>query len=245
MKKERIGFIDDVRGFALVAMIFYHAAFNLVQFSRRPLGWLSHIMESDVLEVVRVLFVIIFLLLAGICTRLTRRPFVRALKVGIGALLVTAATWLFVPADKIIFGILHLMAFSMLFYAVSAKVLCRIHPLLGSIVCALLGIFTFSVQEGFLGFGALRIALPASLYQSNIGIIFGFPPHTFQSFDYAPILPYLFFFLCGSFLVRLKLPTWKSHSRFFAFVGRHSLWVYLLHQPILWGIFLILERCGI
>ncbi len=245
MHKERIGFIDDVRGIALVAMIFYHAAFNVVQFSSFSIPWLSSLMESEMLEAVRVLFVIIFLLLAGICTRLTHRPFVRALKVGVGALLVTAATWIFVPEDKIIFGILHLMATSMLLYAVFGKFFCRIPPVFGLVASFLIGAFTFAVQDGFLGVTPFKIMMPDAWYQSGAGLIFGFAPQSFQSFDYVPIFPYFFFFLCGSFLARLRLPTWESHSRFFAWVGRHSLWVYLLHQPILWGIFLILERCGI
>lgn len=243
MQNTRIGWIDDLRGFSLCAMILYHAVFNLTDILFVSAPWLSRLMDSTVVETLQTLFVLIFLLLAGICTKLTRNAFLRAFKVFAGALLVTAVTYFAVPENVILWGILHLMAFSMFFYAIFGKLLMRIPPLLGFLFCLLLFIITFSLPAGFLGIANLQISLPASLYKNDMRLILGFAAPSFQSYDYVPVFPYIFMFLCGSFLSRLSLPKWKSHSRFFSYVGRHSLFVYLFHQPVLWGMIWIIERC--
>ena len=60
--------------------------------------------------------------------------------------------------------------------------------------------------------------------------------------DFFPIFPWLFVFLAGAFLGRYvkegRFPPflYKTHIRALAFVGRHSLLIYLAHQPLLFGI---------
>jgi uncharacterized membrane protein len=74
----------------------------------------------------------------------------------------------------------------------------------------------------------------------------GLPWKSFATSDYFPLLPYLGWFLLGSVIGRTAyrrkttlLPLVNSENpiiRFFSFCGRQSLWIYLLHQPILSGI---------
>ena len=65
----------------------------------------------------------------------------------------------------------------------------------------------------------------------------------FQSADYFPLFPYLGYFLLGACFGRIVYAQRKSlfprlsFSPFFCFCGRHSLALYLIHQPVL--IFLI------
>ena len=76
---------------------------------------------------------------------------------------------------------------------------------------------------------------------------FGLVNREFVSADYFPLLPHLGFFLLGAFmgktLYRQKqtlLPNVNPDLlplRFLRLCGKHSLWIYLLHQPILSGIF--------
>jgi uncharacterized membrane protein len=73
----------------------------------------------------------------------------------------------------------------------------------------------------------------------------------FASSDYFPILPNLGYFLVGAAigktLYRKKetlLPMVNPRNpilRCLQFFGRHSLWIYLLHQPILSGICMLLQ----
>ena len=78
----------------------------------------------------------------------------------------------------------------------------------------------------------------------------GLPWKDFSSSDYFPLLPYLGFFLMGSALGRSLyrnktslLPKVNERNfiiRFLSLCGKQSLWIYLLHQPILSGIFYVI-----
>ena len=71
----------------------------------------------------------------------------------------------------------------------------------------------------------------------------------FSSSDYFPLLPHLGWFLLGAALGRAlykekktRLP-WKGADsapiRFFCLCGRQSIWIYMLHQPVLYGIVML------
>jgi uncharacterized membrane protein len=71
----------------------------------------------------------------------------------------------------------------------------------------------------------------------------GIVPEGFISSDYFPLLPHLGFFLLGAVLGKtlyakkqsllLDVNARNPIIRFFRFCGKHSLWIYLLHQPVL------------
>ena len=69
----------------------------------------------------------------------------------------------------------------------------------------------------------------------------------FSSADYFPLLPNLGFFLLGAVAGRKLYSNKQSlfpnvrESRFLCFCGRHSLIIYLLHQPILCGILWVIS----
>ena len=74
----------------------------------------------------------------------------------------------------------------------------------------------------------------------------GLPWEGFATSDYFPLLPHLGWFLLGAVLGRTVyrkkqtlLPMVNPQNilvRIFSFLGRQSLWIYLLHQPIISGI---------
>ena len=70
----------------------------------------------------------------------------------------------------------------------------------------------------------------------------------FHSSDYFPLIPWMFLYLCGYFLWRAVghrrrvMEKLKPGFAPLAFLGRHSLLIYLLHQPVLMGVFLLLGK---
>lgn len=239
---SRIPWIDELRGLSVLAMIIHHIAFNLVYFLRLPLPWLSRFLNGDVFLAVQTVFIAIFLGLSGICSHFSRHPFRRAAKVLLGALIITGVTAVLYPDETIHFGILHLLGTCMLLAAVFRKIPMKTFPLWGMAISLLLFFITFHLPNGYLGFGTLSIPLPKTLYRGGILTPLGFLSPYYASLDYVPLLPYVFLFLAGFFLGFKRLPTGKSHAPFLAFCGKNSFWIYLLHQPVIFGITLLLEK---
>ena len=100
------------------------------------------------------------------------------------------------------------------------------------------------LPNGFLGFEGLRLArLPAALYAGN-WFWLGLPDLSrFSSADYFPLLPWVFLFWCGYFLARClgpgrlaaRMGRAPAPLRPLCAVGRHTLLVYMLHQPVIYG----------
>ena len=104
------------------------------------------------------------------------------------------------------------------------------------------------VESGFLGLRAFSFRLPAALYRYRVLAPLGFPDALFRSSDYFPMLPWYFLFLCGWFLGALfqRHESWQRAARvkipLISAVGRNTIWVYMLHQPILMGLCMLLFR---
>ena len=86
-----------------------------------------------------------------------------------------------------------------------------------------------------------RLALPQALYAGYTTAYFGFMPKSFFSTDYFPLLPWLFLFWAGYFLHHLLgrerlAPLRRSVCPPLGWMGRHSLVLYLLHQPVILGV---------
>ena len=158
---------------------------------------------------------------------------------------VTLVTYFLVPQDVILFGILHFLAVAMIWYGLTFKWREKIPLAVGLISCAVLT-FCFAWVE--FGKFAAVIPLPGFLYKTNLLFPFGMYSATFYSADYFPILPWIFVFLFGTYLGRLakagKFPafTYKSRVPFLSFIGKHALWIYVLHQPVIILIAWIITR---
>ena len=98
---------------------------------------------------------------------------------------------------------------------------------------------TNQLPEGYLGFENWRLcAVPAGLYKTN-WFWLGLPDLTrFTSADYFPVVPWVFLFWCGVFLARLWCPDRgepPAALRPLCAIGRNTLLVYMLHQPVIYG----------
>lgn len=244
-EKKRIELLDELRGFAIIAMIVHHTFLDIGFVL--GLGWGEEIFNR--LAFFQPAFWAIFIIISGICSRLSRNTVKRGfivLAAGLGVSVVTAVIMpLFgVTGAEIYFGILHCLGSCMIITGLLMPVIKKINPVVGTVISALLFAVFYSISQGSLLFGLVK--LPSVLYSTDYLAPLGMFSPTFFSADYFGILPWLFMFLFGAFLGKYAsdgaFPKWtyKSRVKPLAFVGRNSLWFYLAHQPVIYGVLLVI-----
>ena len=244
-KRPHYGLLDTVRGVCILSMVAYHGMYDLVDIFGLPSAWYTglpgYIWQQSICWT--------FILLSGMCWQLSRRHVKRGLLlVGCGAA-ITLITWLVMPSQRILYGVLNLLGLSALLLIPLDKVFRKIPAWAGLVGALLLFALTKNVSRGSLGFeGLVLCRLPRWLYATDLLAVVGFPSPSFWSTDYFPLLPWFFLFCAGYFLWRLldKSPRAKEllrpGLRPLSFLGRHSLVIYLIHQPALMAVFSVLGR---
>ena len=237
MAAKRLWLLDVLRGAALVNMLAYHALYDWVYVFGHTGGWYD--ISAPGCHVWQQYICWSFILLSGYSFTLARRPLKNGLLVAGCAVVLTVVTVGFMPSEAIWFGVLHLNAAAVLLTCLLRPLLQKCPAGAGLAVCAVLFALLNQVPSGYLGFEGLRLcALPQSWYAPN-WFWLGLPDLTrFFSADYFPLVPWLFLFWCGLFLARLWRPRPGQPPRALrplAFVGRHTLLVYMLHQPVIYG----------
>ena len=247
---KRIHLMDELRGFAVFCMVFYHGFYMLAFLMNQSWGeWLYRFFMPA-----EPWFAGLFILIAGISSNLTRSNLVRGVKLLGVALLVTLATAIAVPQELIVFGILHFLSVCMIAFGLVQLLRRRLgrteeppFRLWPVVVCAALFLVTRHLQSGYLQIPfLLRVTLPSGWYQSWLAPL-GLPGPGFSSADYFPLLPWCFVFAAGTVVGRLakagKFPAWTYPSRvpFFSFLGRHALLIYIVHQPVIYGAALLVQ----
>lgn len=226
---NRIGHLDALRGIALVAMAVYHFAWDLEFFGYIDGGTTG----AGGWKMFARMIAGSFLLLAGVSLvlghtpRLRPRAFLnRFARIAIAALLISVATWFAVRDSFIFFGILHSIAAASLV----GLLFLRIPAPLTLLAAVLVFLAPSYVRAPFFDTSALWwVGLSTIPVRSN---------------DYVPLLPWLAPFLAGMALTRIALRNgWlvplaglrpqRMWTRLMAKAGRHSLAIYLVHQPVL------------
>lgn len=228
--RNRICALDTLRGFTIVSMVAFHAAYDLAYLYGADMPWFT---AGPFQDVWRASISWTFLLLAGWMTSLSRSNLRRAGIYAAAAVAVWAATSIAAVDTPVSFGILFCMASSTLLWAGfehgAGRDLERLsRPALAAAAlgCVVLFFMTRSV--------------PTVLYPMDGLAWLGFPSPAFASGDYYPLIPYAMLYFAGGFAAAL----WKrSHAAYpswmrrdwcppLSVVGRHSLSIYLLHQPL-------------
>lgn len=238
IQKRRYHLLDALRGVTLLSMIVYHLTWDLVHLHGMPWDWLDAAPGVAWQKSICCTFI----LLSGFCWSLGRKPWKNGLLVSAAGLVVTAVTHVALPEEPVWFGILTQLGLSMLLLAIAEPLAEKVPPRYGVVGCMLLFALTYSVGQGtLLG----TVPLPEVLYHGGIvSNSFGFQTAGFYSADYFPIFPWSFLFFTGYYLYRLaKQGGWLEHpclswgkTHPVSRLGRHSLLIYLAHQPVLYGV---------
>ena len=240
--KERFWEVDFIRGIALLMMITYHLIFDLYYFGDYGID-----ANSGIWWVLGRSTAILFITIVGVSLSLSYsrvkdelsnyEVFVKYVKRGgfilsLG-LLITIATYLFLKGEGYVrFGILHLIGLSVIL-SVPLLRYKYVNLLLGTVVM-IIGYYLANFR-----------------FDLNWLLWLGFRPEGFHTVDYFPILPWFGLVLLGLFIGKLLYP---GHTRmikvpsvsgmkpvkFISFIGRKTLLVYLIHQPILISILYLL-----
>lgn len=233
----RVPLVDEIRGFSIICMVVYHAAYNLVFLFSVDIP----IFTSSGMNALRDLFAAIFIFISGSVCNYSKSNLKRGALCFCCGMLLTAATYFFMPQQLILFGILHMLGVCMSLFPLVKKPLYKLGSAAGYILFFSLFFITFNLPRGFLGFNnCLSAKLPEAFYSANL-FYFGFASPAFCSADYFPLLPWIFVFFAGAYFGRDlkdgKMPPffYASHCRPLAAAGRNTLLIYLLHQPLIYG----------
>lgn len=224
MKKVRYNLVDEIRGLAIILMIIFHFFYDLnilsfvkIDFAKDPFWW----------GFPRVI-VFLFFLSVGIGLPLAHTPQIkwnkfwqRFLKISGFALLITLVTYFLFPDRWVYFGTLHSIA-----------------------VCSVLALpFLKLPKVGLIIF--LALAIPSTFFNLDIPWI---ALHDF-SMDYISPFPWFGVVALGIFFFHLKfhhldLSKWGLGPLLgpLRYMGKHSLVIYVLHQPIIFGTLFALSK---
>ena len=225
---NRVTGVDVLRGAAVCAMIAYHFSFDLNWF-----GVLHADFNHDTLWLsLRAMIVSSFMLLVGISLVLANqagltnaRRWRRIAVIALCALLVTAGSYAVFPRTFITFGILHSIA-------------------VASILAWPLVRYPFASLLGGMAIVAIGLQVRLPLFDAPWLNWIGLMTHKPATEDYVPLLPWF-----GVVLIGIAIGAWLSAKAFqplrpvariapawLTWLGRHSLIVYMVHQPVLLGI---------
>jgi uncharacterized membrane protein len=232
--RRRVWEVDALRGVAIIMMVVYHLMWDLYSFG---------IAEVDLYGPFWKWFQIatasLFLLLVGVSlqlraarigptdaerSRLWRRQLRRGLVVFGCGLLVTAVTLVAIPQAFVVFGILHLIGVSIVLA----------YPFMR------LGLWNLPIGLAIVAAGAV---IARSVVDFPWLVWLGLRYEGFASVDYFPVLPWFGVVLIGLAVgdlaygrgLRPALPDLGGAPpvRLLGWLGRHSLLIYLIHQPLL------------
>lgn len=234
--------IDLLRTLAIILMIIFHIFFDLHAFYGLPIDpdtapWLivfGDIAKNLFLLLVGISFVISYdrQVQRGATRKDIRRKFIpRGLRIIGYGIIITIVTYLFDAQTYVRFGILHLIGVSILLLPFFVRIRWNT-PV--ALICIALGPLVASQSV------STSLLLP-----------FGLMYPGFMSIDYFPLFPWFGVVLIGLVVGRFVYidHQWrraKPYSpsqhwvRWLSFPGRHSLFLYLIHQPIIMFILWIL-----
>ena len=241
---RRVHFIDELRGFLIIFVVLYHLLYDLAVIFPIGIDW----MFDPWMNTLRDLFTGTLIVISGISCLYSRSNIRRGFKTLGCGLILTAATYFFMPGQIILFGILHFFGCAMLLYSLLERPFSKVPTAVGLPLSFLLFFFTRDLYYGTAGLFGLNFNMPAFLYGRPWLFPLGFSCAGVYSSDYYPILPWIFLFFAGAFLSRIvragRAPEflYRRHCPPLSFIGKHTLLIYMVHQPILYGVLYLIFK---
>ena len=232
--KKRIWELDAFRGICILGMVIVHFVFDLTELYR-IIDWDA----PDWFAFVQRWGGVLFLLISGISATLGRRSVRRGLLVLLAGAAVTAVTY------------------CMYQYLSFSKNIVIYFGVLQCLGCCMIAWWAFKRLPTWALTVTGLVMVAVGLYLDTVMLVdypwlvpLGFTYPGFATSDYFPLLPNLGLFLLGAVLGRTvyagkqtlfpRVSEKNIPVRVLCFCGRQSLWFYLLHQPVLAGICMLL-----
>jgi len=242
---QRLWEVDALRGVAIIMMALVHLRYDFVYYG----GYRAALLVAPFWPNFARATASIFMFLVGVSLTLSyaraKRSghgdsllFLKYLKRGLvvfgWGMVITVVTWLLLRDGAVYFGILHFIGVSIILAYPFLRL--RLPSLIVGIVLIFVGAY-----------------LSRQTFAFSWLLWLGFVPERLASVDYYPLLPWFGVVLIGVFTGqmlypghtrRVGLPDWPRvlPIRWLGFMGRHSLLIYLVHQPL---IIVVLSLAGI
>lgn len=237
MDTKRYNCLDLIRGAAIVNMIIYHALWDLVYLCDAYIPWY----ESLGTYIWQQAICWTFILVSGFSFCLGKKSLKRGILVTLMGVIISVVTSVLIPEEKILFGILTLIGSCMIIFSFLDKHLQKSKPLIGLTVSIIAFVLFRNINDGYVGFEKWNLVkLPDFLYANIFSTYLGFPKSGFESSDYFSLFPWIFLFSVGYYLFKIcKMKNWlryfeQSRIKWLEKMGKHSLGIYMLHQPIIY-----------
>jgi uncharacterized membrane protein len=224
---NRIQIIDGLRGLSILLMVAYHFGYDLVIF----VGVSPQLIHNPVLDVLQSFFAGLFILMSGISCRFSKSNLKRGLLMLPVAAAIALVTWSI--GFPVWFGIIHFLGISAILFSIVSPAIDKISRPVQFIIYIVL--FLCSIQ-----FTGRR-------YDVSWLWWLGFRPEGWSSADYFPLIPWFFIYLLGTlvgtYITENRLPRrfYAQRVPFFAAIGRNTMLIYVLHQPVLYVITLMIK----
>jgi uncharacterized membrane protein len=218
----RVNYLDALRGMAVIWMIIFHASYDLKMFN-----YVSWDFSNGFWYGFPRVIAFTFLFCVGLSLNYSQKPKpnwnslkVRSIKLGIGAIAVSISTYFLFPSQWIFFGTLHCILIGSL---LGAMVVNHRPVAITLLILILTGQYILQYD----------IKWVSSIIQK-------------PSMDFIPIYPWFWAILLGivigPHLSKIRLLRDMKPRPGLSFLGRHSLKIYLLHQPLIFGVIWLVSQ---
>lgn len=223
-EKNRVFELDVLRGVAVVLMVVFHFGFDLAEF-----GYASYRTTVDLeWKVFRSVILSMFLLAVGMSSYLAyvkginkKKLFKNLAKLSLVSVVISIGSYLAFPHAWIYFGVIHFIVIAIPLSLIFLHIP-RIALVLGLIILTVYPL-GYLHMDSFHELGVEYLHIPRF------------------TVDVVSLSPWFAMVLIGIFVMHknifnIKLRQNKMMKKM-SFLGKHSLLIYLLHQPILFAIF--------
>ena len=248
LAKDRAWELDFLRGIALIMMLFMHMSWDVrYEFGFDVFGYLE---APWFWSFIHPVIVVLFVSVSGICCTFSRNNIKRGLKLLAATVGMYTATFVINKVTGIecliLFNVLAVLTCGIFIYALISAIEKKINmnPNVTNVIMGLTGLYIVIV--------GCDIHYMDYSTENPIFLPIGFDiPNLPNMADYMPLFPWLGVFLIGCVIGRMCYKEKKTlvpkESRVMTavarpveFIGRHSLIIYLVHQPVIYGLLYVI-----